>query len=174
MRKIASWLLLCSAFVLSAGCGSEDHETNSRTNAEAPRASPRPAIPQVAIPIDLAKPPADAARTASGIVFTRRFTTTGRQPTADQVVLVRYTGWFQRSGHTFVTTAGRAQPIAIDLAHAAAGFREVIPLLHAGEKVMLWLPPNSDTRDPVAYELELIDVVASESARGAAAKPARG
>jgi hypothetical protein len=74
---------------------------------------------------------------------------------------VRYTGWVQRTGETFFTTQGRGQPIAIDLGHAAPGFREALPLLHAGEKAVVWMPPRRGTLEPVAYEIELVEVLAN-------------
>ena len=82
-------------------------------------------------------------------------------------MLVRYTGWVQRTGETFFTTQGRAQPIAIDLAHAAPGFREALPRLHAGEKAVVWMPPRPGAREPVVYELELVEVVGSQPAAAA-------
>ena len=49
--------------------------------------------------------------------------------------------------------------IAIDVAHAAPGLREALPLLHKGEKAMLWLPPGDGMADAIAYDVELVDVV---------------
>jgi len=171
MRNAGVCLLLSSLIASSAaamaGCHGDDDDDDARAadRAAAPT-RPRPAIPQVAPPLDLHKPPADATVLASGVVFKKRFATSGDQPRGDQTVLVRYTGWRQRTGDTFFTTTGRDQPIAIDVAHAAAGFREALPLLRKGEKVMLWLPPSPGTPEPVAYEVELVDIVAKRGASG--------
>ncbi|HMG23429.1 MAG TPA: FKBP-type peptidyl-prolyl cis-trans isomerase, partial [Kofleriaceae bacterium] len=156
--------LIASSAAAMAGCHDDDDDARA-----AERAAPtptRPAIPQVAPPLDLHKPPADATVLASGVVYKKRFATSGDQPKGNETVLVRYTGWRQRTGDTFFTTTGRDQPIAIDVAHAAAGFREALPLLHKGEKVMLWLPPGPGTPEPVAYEVELVDIVAKRGASG--------
>jgi hypothetical protein len=55
-------------------------------------------------------------------------------------------------------TTGRR--IAIDLAHAGPGFAEVIPLLHKGEKAVLWVPPGQGMTEAVVYEVEVVDIVA--------------
>ena len=125
---------------------------------------------QVAPPIDLRKPPVDATKTASGLTYKKRFDTSGAQPVSGDTVLVRYTGWRQRTGDTFFTTTGRAQPMSIDLGHAAAGFREAVSVMRKGEKMMLWLPAGSDAPEPIAYEVELVDIVAKQG--GVATSPA--
>jgi FKBP-type peptidyl-prolyl cis-trans isomerase len=79
-------------------------------------------------------------------------------------VLIHYTGWRQRTGETFFSTTVRGQPIAIDLAHAASGFAEALPLLRKGEQAMVWVPASPGTAEPVAYEIEVIDVIASTTA----------
>jgi FKBP-type peptidyl-prolyl cis-trans isomerase len=115
---------------------------------------------QVAPPLDLRKAPADATKTATGLTYKKRFDTSGAQPLSGDTVLARYTGWRQQTGDTFFTTTGRAQPISIDLRHAAAGFREAVSVMHKGEKMMLWLPAGADAPEPIAYEIELVDIVA--------------
>lgn len=155
-------LLIASSAAAVAGCHGHD-ETSDQPPAAA-TAPPKRAVPQVAPPLDLRTPPADATKTASGLVYKRLGAgTTGAQPRAGDTVLVRYTGWVQRTGETFFTTQGRGQPIAIDLAHAASGFREALPLLHAGEKAVVWMPPRG-ALEPVAYEVELVEVLASRPA----------
>ena len=119
----------------------------------------------------LRAPPADATKTASGLIYKRLGAgTKGAQPRSDDTVLVRYTGWRQRTGETFFTTQGRAQPIAIDLAHAALEFREALPLLRVGETAVVWMPPRPGTREPVAYQVELVEVIASRPAEAAGGK----
>jgi hypothetical protein len=44
-----------------------------------------------------------------------------------------------------------------------------LPLLHAGETAVLWLPPRPGTLEPVAYEVELVEVLATRPASTAAA-----
>ena len=162
MRTFALGILLASTAAASA-CHSDDDNKD-----EAPAAAtrvPERGVPQILPPLDLRTPPADATKTASGLIYKRLGAgTAGAQPRSEDTVLVRYTGWRQRSGETFFTTQGRAQPIAIDLAHAAPEFREALALLRAGEKAVMWMPPRPGTREPVAYEIELVEVLASRPA----------
>jgi len=169
MRTSRLWVLLSFLIAASPACHGDDDDAARGADADAEAArQPKPAILQVAPPIDLKAPPADATKTASGLVYKKRFATAGAQPRGDDTVLVRYTGWRQGTGATFFTTTARDQPIAIDLGHAAAGFREALPLLHKGEKLMLWLPPSPGMPEPVAYEIELIDIVAKPAVAGRA------
>jgi len=81
------------------------------------------------------------------------------RPSPSDAALVQYTGWRQSTGDTFFTTKGRPRPIAIDIAHAAPGFTEVLPLLHKGETAMLWVPPSAGTPETVVYQIEVVDIV---------------
>ena len=45
-----------------------------------------------------------------------------------------------------------------DPAHAALAFREVLPLLHKGEQIVVWVPAGEGMPEPVVYEVELVDV----------------
>lgn len=168
MHTFALGILIASTAV-AAACHSDD-DTKDNGPAVTTRV-PKRGVPQIPPPLDLRTPPADATKTASGLIYKRLGAgTTGAQPRSADTVLVRYTGWRQRTGVTFFTTQGRAQPIAIDLAHAAPEFREALPLLRAGEKAVVWMPPRPGTLEPVAYEIELVEVLASRPAAAAGAK----
>jgi len=157
MRNLVMWILLSSS-VAYVGCQSDDESIEKPT--EAPRKVKPQGVPQVAPPIDLQTPPADATKTASGLVYKRLVANhAGAQARANETVLVRYTGWRQRTGQTFFTNGGSSQPIAIDLAHAAPGFREALLVLHKGEKAVLWMPTGPGMPEPVAYEVELVDIL---------------
>src|ERR1044071_6458140 len=128
MRNFAIWILLSSSVATWCGCHGDD-ESAEQPAVTARKARPQ-GVPQVAPPLDLKAPPADATKTASGLIYKRlNANSAGAQARIDETVLVRYTGWRQHTGETFFTT-GSGQPIAIDLAHAAPGFREALPLLH--------------------------------------------
>ena len=156
MRKLATWFLV-GAILAAAGCGGEDEA------AEKPRptakAEPR-RVPQVQPPIDVKAPPKDAAKTASGLSYERLVEkSNGLQARPDESVLIRYTGWRQSSGETFFTTGTDGQAITINPAYAAPAFREVIPLLHKGEQIIVWVPAGGGMPEPVVYEVEIVDVV---------------
>jgi hypothetical protein len=157
MRNLVMWILLSSS-VAYVGCHSDDESTE--TPAAAPRKVKPQGVPQVAPPIDLQTPPATATKTASGLAYKRLVANSaGAQPRTEETVLVRYTGWRRRTGQTFFTSGGSGPPIAIDLAHAAPSFREALLLLHKGEKAVLWMPAGAGMPEPVAYEVELVDIL---------------
>jgi len=35
----------------------------------------------------------------------------------------------------------------------------VLPAMHKGEKVVVWVPPSASSPEPVVYEIELVDIV---------------
>jgi FKBP-type peptidyl-prolyl cis-trans isomerase len=163
MRNFKIWVLCSSLLVGSVACqGDPEDETGDRVASEArPRTPPR-LIQQIAPPIDLKEPPADAAKTASGLSY-KKMTAheSGAQAKATDTALVHYTGWRQRSGETFFSTKGRGQPIAISVSHAVPGFGEALQLLHKGEKAVLWVPASEHAPEPVVYEIEVVDILPS-------------
>src|SRR5438552_3253921 len=71
---------------------------------EPPQSPPATAV---AAPPDVAKPPADAKRTASGLAYKVLKAGTGKtHPRASSSVTVNYSGW-TTDGQLFDTTAGR-------------------------------------------------------------------
>ena len=156
MRKLATCFLV-GAILAAIGCsGEEDVADNPRPAA---KAEPR-RVPQVQPPIDVKAPPKDAAKTASGLSYKRLVEkSNGLQARADESVLIRYTGWRQSNGETFFTTGIDGQAITINPMYAAPAFREVIPLLHKGEQIMVWVPAGEGMPEPVVYDVELVDVV---------------
>jgi FKBP-type peptidyl-prolyl cis-trans isomerase len=156
MRTLATWFL-AGAVLAAAGCHSEDEPADKPRPVA--RAEPR-RVPQVQSPTDVKAPPKDAAKTASGFSYKRLVEkSNGLQARADESVLIRYTGWRQNTGETFFTTGTDGQTITINPAYAAPAFREVMPLLHKGEKIVVWVPPSGGIPEPVVYEIELVDVV---------------
>jgi hypothetical protein len=162
---------LFSAAVLGSVACHDDKDTE-------PTNHPRAGVEQIAPPLDLKTPPDDATKTASGLTYkTLVANSRGAQPTRSDTAIIQYTGWRQKTGETFFTTRGRGQPISLDLAHAAPGFAEALPLLHEGEKAVLWVPPGHGTPEAVVYEVEVISVVkppavAKRAAAGETAAPA--
>jgi FKBP-type peptidyl-prolyl cis-trans isomerase len=155
MRRLATWFLAVAVLAV-VGCHGED-EPPEKPRAVA-RAEPR-RVPQVQAPIDIKKAPDDAAKTASGFSYKRLVEkSNGLQARAGESVLIRYTGWRQGTGQTFFTTGTDGQTMTINPDYAAPAFREVIPLLHKGEKIVVWVPADGSTPEPVVYEIELVDL----------------
>lgn len=101
-------------------------------------------------PLDIKAPPADARKTASGIVYKKLTENpSGRAPKRNDTVMLKYTGWKQTSGKTFVVNP---QPLPVSLASTTAGFAEGIQLVKTGEHVMLWIPSDKET---LVYDVEL-------------------
>lgn len=175
MRNVAVWILLSTAIAAAPGCGGdEDGGAPEETAPGAPAKRAKPLIEQVAPPIELKAPPADAVKAASGLVYKKLVERAGQaRPKAGEAALVRYTGWRQRTGETFVTTRRREQPIAVDVAHAAPGFGEALRTLGKGERAVIWIPPGAGVAEPLVYEVEVVDIVAVPVA-GGVALPAGG
>ena len=122
---------------------------------------------QVAPPVEIKTPPADATKTASGLVY-KKLTTNdaGAQPKRNDTVLINYTGWRQSTGETFFTNRGRGQPLPLNLSQAAPGFTEALQLLRKGERAVLWVPPEIGYKTPptqgksetLVYEVEVVDI----------------
>lgn len=138
------------------GCGNDDVPSGLPKQRDPGSRGPQRGK-QVDPPLDLRAPPADASKTTSGMPFKRLKTAPGAGLQTGQRAVVRYTGWRQRTGETFVTTRGSVE---MDPATAAPAFREALSMLRQGERVILWAPPGTEMPEPVVYEIELIDVVA--------------
>ncbi len=135
---------------------------------------------QVAPPFAIQTPPADATKTASGLVY-KKLTTNdaGAQPKRNDTVLINYTGWRQSTGDTFFTNRGRGQPLPLNLSQAAPGFTEALQLLHKGEKAVMWVPPEIGYKTPptqgkaetLVYEVEVVDIDPAPAVPDDVAKP---
>jgi len=176
IRSIVVSSLALGALGVSGACNS-DHDDDGPAAGSGSGATASLAhggIAQRKPPLDLAAPPDDAVKTTSGLRYkTLVAHVSGAQPTLKDTAVLRYTGWRPRTGETFFTTEDGGNPIAIDLAHAAPGFAEALPMLHKGEKAVLWVPPSAGTPEPLVYEVELVDVVLPQAiaARAATADP---
>jgi hypothetical protein len=156
--------MLFTSLIAAAGC--HGHGQDDGPDRRAIRVPSR-RVEQVAPPMNVRATPEDAARTASGLRYKKLIANAGGAPiTRADKVLIQYTGWRQRTGETFFSTTGRGQPIAIDLAHAAPGFAEALPLLRTGERAMIWLPASPGLPEPTAYEVEIVEVVKATPIRG--------
>ncbi|MCL2450928.1 MAG: FKBP-type peptidyl-prolyl cis-trans isomerase [Polyangiaceae bacterium] len=99
-------------------------------------------------PADVAQPPADAVKTASGLAS--KVLTPGAgsdHPAVNDSVLVNYTGW-TTDGKMFDSTvaprnpARKPEPVTLSLAQVIPGWSEGIQLMVAGEKRRVWIPED--------------------------------
>lgn len=171
MMRRRVWIFLLSTMTFTSACqkGEENrqsHDPPQTSGAGAAPAAARSGKEQVKPPFDLKTPPADAIKTASGLVY-KKITTNdaGATPKRNDTVMVNYTGWRPSTGETFFTNRSRGQAMPLNLANTAAGFVEAMQLLKKGEKAMLWVPPSigykgepAATAETLAYEVEVVDI----------------
>jgi FKBP-type peptidyl-prolyl cis-trans isomerase len=91
-------------------------------------------------PSDLAAPPAEAQKTASGLVTMVLQTGTGSEhPSSTSTVVVHYSGW-TTDGRMFDSSVKRGRPLEYPLHKMIAGWVEGLQLMVAGEKRRFWVP----------------------------------
>jgi FKBP-type peptidyl-prolyl cis-trans isomerase len=115
-------------------------------------------------PSDLAMPPADAIKGASGLVS--RVIKAGdsdEKPGPNDVVTVQYTGWAS-DGHMFDSSLSRSKPSMFPLNRAMLGWRECVQLMRLHETRRCWVPENlaykgaaGRPKGTVVFDIELLD-----------------
>jgi FKBP-type peptidyl-prolyl cis-trans isomerase len=91
-------------------------------------------------PADVAAPPADATKTASGLASKIVTAGTGKtHPLATNLVTVHYTGW-TTDGKMFDSSVSRGKPSTFPLDKVIAGWTEGVQLMVAGETRRFWIP----------------------------------
>jgi peptidylprolyl isomerase len=115
-------------------------------------------------PPDVAAPPADAAKTASGLASKVLTPGTGKtHPTKTDQVTVHYTGW-TTDGKMFDSSVARGEPATFPLDRVIAGWTEGVQLMVPGEKRRFWIPEAlayKGQRDPkgmLVFDVELIKI----------------
>jgi FKBP-type peptidyl-prolyl cis-trans isomerase len=118
-------------------------------------------------PPDVAAPPADAARTRSGLSSRVIKAGTGTtHPGRTDFVTVHYTGW-ATDGKMFDSSVVRGEPARFPLDRVIAGWTEGVQLMVTGETRRLWIPEPlayQGKRDPkglLVFDVELISFVAA-------------
>jgi FKBP-type peptidyl-prolyl cis-trans isomerase len=123
-------------------------------------AEPSPTIP----PPDVAKPPADAQRTPSGLYYKVLQPGIGaRKPYQGSRVTVHYTGW-TTEGKMFDSSIMRGQPTTFDLNQVIKGWTEGVQLMVQGEKTRFWIPESlayaqgGGPKGMLVFDIELIRI----------------
>src|SRR6185295_18982571 len=103
--------------------------------------------------------PKDATETASGLKYKKLVASkSGEMAKRSDSVMVRYTGWRQRTGETFFTTNRGGEAMGIDVACASPLFGEALQQLRKDEKAVLWVPPGQGSPETLVYEVEVVDI----------------
>jgi FKBP-type peptidyl-prolyl cis-trans isomerase len=124
--------------------------------------------PPPATPRDVAAPPADAKKTASGLAYKILKHGKGKtHPTADSLVQVHYSGW-TTDGKLFDSSVVRGQPATFPLNGVIPGWTEGLQLLVVGDKARFWIPGKLAYGDHPArpgapagtlvFDVELLDI----------------
>jgi peptidylprolyl isomerase len=93
-------------------------------------------------PPDVAAPPKDAKKTASGLSYKVLQKGTGtKHPAATSQVQVHYSGW-TTDGKMFDSSVVRGEPIVFPLNEVIKGWTEGVQLMVEGEKTRFWIPGN--------------------------------
>jgi peptidylprolyl isomerase len=116
-------------------------------------------------PSDVAAPPADATKTASGLATKVLKAGTGKDhPAKDDLVTVHYTGW-TTDGKMFDSSVARNQPSTFGVSRVIAGFSEGLQLMVPGEKRRLWIPEalaykgqENRPKGMLVFDVELIEM----------------
>lgn len=96
--------------------------------------------PPPEVPADVAAPPADATKTASGLAYKVLKPGTGdKKPKDTDVVEVHYSGW-TTDGKMFDSSVTRGKPTSFPLNRVIKGWTEGLQLMVVGEKTRFWIP----------------------------------
>ena len=113
-------------------------------------------------PPDVAAPPADAKRTASGLAYkSLRPGDGGKHPNENSTVTVHYSGW-TTDGKMFDSSVVQGKPISFGLGDVIQGWTEGLQLMTAGEKMRFWIPERlaykgeRPPRGMLVFDVELI------------------
>jgi peptidylprolyl isomerase len=96
----------------------------------------------IAAPSDVAAPPANATKTASGLAYVQLQKGTGKdKPAKNDRVTVHYTGW-QTDGKMFDSSVQRGSPSTFGVSQVIEGWTEGLQLMTTGSKFRFWIPEN--------------------------------
>jgi FKBP-type peptidyl-prolyl cis-trans isomerase len=114
-------------------------------------------------PDDVAAPPADVAKTASGLASRVLVEGTGTEhPTATSTVTVHYTGW-TTDGEMFDSSVERGNTSTFPLNQVIKGWTEGLQLMVVGEKRRFWIPADlaygesGRVAGMLVFDIELFD-----------------
>jgi FKBP-type peptidyl-prolyl cis-trans isomerase len=123
-------------------------------------------------PADVAKPPADAKKTSTGLYS--RMLTKGKgteHPTAASMVEVHYTGW-TTNGKMFDSSVANKQTAKFPLNGVIPGWTEGVQLMVEGEKRRFWIPEELAYKGKpgapagmLVFDVELIKILPPQPQR---------
>jgi FKBP-type peptidyl-prolyl cis-trans isomerase len=123
------------------------------------------AVEKPAPPSDLAAPPADAERTADGLVTKKLADGTGSvKPSPKDIVRMRYTVW--KPDGTIVQHVPAPQSLMLGVQKMIPGWGEAVQMMVVGEKRRAWIPAalsggKLKEGESLVIDTELIEIVES-------------
>ena len=125
-------------------------------------------------PDDVATPPKDAQKTASGLASKLLGKGSGKaHPKEEDYVRINYTGW-TTAGKMVDSSANRGQPATFPLKSTPPGIKEGIALMTVGEKRRLWIPAKLASRsgnESITFDIELLEILHFDAPPDVAAPP---
>jgi peptidylprolyl isomerase len=157
--------------VASGGSQQKTSASPGHTSENAAPALKQHAAPEpvgLPAPADVAAPPTNAERTASGLASVVLQPGTGKEhPGLEDQVKVHYSGW-TKDGKMFDSSVTRNEPAEFGVTQVIKGWTEGLQLMVVGEKRRFWIPGNlayGDTaRRPGAptgqltFDVELLEI----------------
>lgn len=125
--------------------------------------SSEPSVP--ATPADVAAPPADAQKTASGLAHKVLKPGSGTdRPTPMSTVRVHYTGW-KTDGEMIDSSVVRGEPAEFGLYQVIPGWIEGLQLMTVGETRRFWIPGSlaydgqpGRPQGMLVFDIELLEI----------------
>lgn len=140
MRTTVASLIMLASLASLAGCSSKKSDDKSAAPTAADAGAPAANGGDIPAPPDVAAPPADAEKSASGLAWKVLAKGTGTaHPTQNDSVSVNYTGW-TTDGKMFDSSLKRGQPASFGLGNVIKGWTEGVQLMVEGEKRRFWVP----------------------------------
>ncbi len=120
---------------------------------------------RIPIPPDVAAPPADAAKTNSGLATKVIKAGTGQaHPGKDDVVTIDYSGWTS-DGKMFDSSLVRGRPATLQVKHMLPGMAQGVELMVVGETRRMWIPQTlaykgqpDRPKGTLVFDVTLVDV----------------
>ena len=128
------------------------------------------AVKPIPAPADVAGPPKDATKTASGLSFKVLQPGKGTvKPTEADLVKVEYAGW-TTDGKNFDNSQSHPESNTFPVNRVIKGWGEGVQLMVVGEKRRLWIPEDLAYRGQagrpkgmLVFDVELVEIVSSPS-----------
>ena len=135
-------------------------EIGATKSINVPKRKPMPKAPA-----DVASPPSDAEKTASGLASkVLKKGDGGKKPLATDVVTVHYTGW-TTDGKAFDSSVSRGRPATFPLNRVIKGWGEGVQLMTIGEERRFWIPEElaykgraGAPQGMLVFDVELLEI----------------